>query len=98
MKPPSYCTTKRCVPRQEPGQRRFRGTQRHVSGTKRTAPGCYVRVNPWSGEFGSLTRVSRRLAVIAHFDYRGGLVPHARRQVESETPTPPTLVPLRRQA
>ncbi len=32
---------------------------------------------------GNLTRVSRRLAVIAHYDYRGGVGPHVRRQVES---------------
>src|SRR5215204_3650857 len=31
--------------------------------------------------FGNLTRVSRRLAVMAHYDHRGGVGPHVRRQV-----------------
>ena len=49
---------------------------------KEHARTCYIRVNGTGGRFGSLRRVSRRLAVMAHYDHRGGVGPHVRRQVE----------------
>src|SRR5436853_7019678 len=67
----------------KPREARFRRTPHQVSVRKRTVAWCYKHVNSALSPFGSLTRVSRRLAVMAHYDYRGGVGPHVRRQVET---------------
>src|SRR5687767_10485541 len=93
--PPDRAVAVRPSPgEQQPHDARFRRAPRHVSVRKRSGSPCYIRVNGLRGvgtrlrptgatRFDTLTRVSRRLAVMAHYDHRGGVGPHVRRQVES---------------